>query len=206
MNTPAITLLSSFFLVLLAGTGPPPVESKIIAGRRYESPFSVEELLNLVLPKKQSKDVDMDPCKSPSFIGDIAYPEGGNFTKKTKRRFRDNFDVRDTWSEPRLGRGLRLRSGDGKSSQSRIDNTLQMSSKPTRRSKLSAKPNSSSKLKTDSQQNVKKIMKISDWEFPSPKVGLHPDDRKILIRAGTIDRSQDHHAVDMATHQLIRHR
>ena len=52
-----------------AGTGPPPVESKIIAGRRYESPFSVEELLNLVLPKKQSKDVDMDPCKSPSFIG-----------------------------------------------------------------------------------------------------------------------------------------
>ena len=45
------------------------MESKIISGRRYESPFSVEELLNLVLPEKQSKDVDMDPCKASSFIG-----------------------------------------------------------------------------------------------------------------------------------------
>ena len=42
--------------------------------------------------------------------GDIAYPEG-NATypvKKSKRKFRDtrdNFDVRDTFSEPRLGKG-----------------------------------------------------------------------------------------------------
>ena len=110
---------------ILAGTGP-PVESKILTGRRYESPFSVEELLNLVIPKKQSKDDFMDPCKAPAFIGkicsdlcsfkfpfagDIAYPEGAvspvqNATvKKSKRRLRDNFDVRDTWSEPRVSRG-----------------------------------------------------------------------------------------------------
>ena len=100
-----MAVYSSFFLVLLAGTGP-PVESKILSGRRYESPFSVEELLNLVIPKKQSQDIDMDPCKSAVFIGDIAYPEGGNTTKKGKKGFRDNFDVRDTISEPRIGRGL----------------------------------------------------------------------------------------------------
>ena len=100
-----MAVYSSCFLVLLAGTGP-PVESKILSGRRYESPFSVEELLNLVIPKKQSNDVDMDPCKSPVFIGDIAYPEGNrNTTKKGKKGFRDNFDVRDTISEPRVGRG-----------------------------------------------------------------------------------------------------
>ena len=94
MNSVASLLLTTFFLVLLgeyrtqkllvnysmikirqetllfisAGRGP-PVESKILTGRRYESPFSVEELLNLVIPKKQSKDVDMDPCKSEVFIG-----------------------------------------------------------------------------------------------------------------------------------------
>ena len=45
-------------------------------------------------------------------LGDIAYPEGANATaalKKSKRRLRDsrdNFDVRDTFSEPRVGRGL----------------------------------------------------------------------------------------------------
>ena len=54
--------------ICAAGTGP-PVESKILSGRRYESPFSVEELLNLVIPKKQSADMDMDPCKAPAFIG-----------------------------------------------------------------------------------------------------------------------------------------
>ena len=57
---------------ILAGTGP-PVESKILSGRRYESPFSVEELLNLVIPKKQSKDDYMDPCKAPAFIGKICF-------------------------------------------------------------------------------------------------------------------------------------
>ena len=140
------------------------MESKILAGRRYESPFSVEELLNLVIPKRMSQDVDMDPCKAPAFIGkllldynqfkdwkgiahnknkieysiflcagatnianvwirlrsfskqilctagDIAYPEGNATSpvKKSKRKFRDtrdNFDVRDTFSEPRVGKG-----------------------------------------------------------------------------------------------------
>ena len=102
-----MAVYSSFFLVLLAGTGP-PVESKILSGRRYESRFSVEELLNLVIPKKQSKDVDMDPCKAAVFIGDIAYPEGANTTKKLKKGYREDFDVRDTISEPRVGRGLVL--------------------------------------------------------------------------------------------------
>ena len=46
------------------------MESKILAGRRYESPFSVEELLNLVIPVRMSQDVDMDPCKAPAFIGE----------------------------------------------------------------------------------------------------------------------------------------
>ena len=54
---------------VLAGTGPPLTESKIISGRRYESPFSVEELLNLVITRKQSEDDYMDPCKAPAFIG-----------------------------------------------------------------------------------------------------------------------------------------
>ena len=54
--------------VVSAGTGP-PVESALLAGRRYESPFSVEELLSLVIPKQQSQDIDMDPCKAPAFIG-----------------------------------------------------------------------------------------------------------------------------------------
>ena len=54
--------------VVAAGTGP-PVESALLAGRRYESPFSVEELLSLVIPKQQSQDIDMDPCKAPAFIG-----------------------------------------------------------------------------------------------------------------------------------------
>ena len=56
---------------LAAGTGP-PVESKILAGRRYESPFSVEELLNLVIPVRMSQDMDMDPCKAPAFIGGLS--------------------------------------------------------------------------------------------------------------------------------------
>ena len=46
------------------------MESKILAGRRYESPFSVEELLSLVIPVRMSQDVDMDPCKAPAFIGE----------------------------------------------------------------------------------------------------------------------------------------
>ena len=42
--------------------------------------------------------------------GDIAYPEGNATSpvKKSKRKFRDtrdNFDVRDTFSEPRVGKG-----------------------------------------------------------------------------------------------------
>ena len=37
--------------------------------------FTVEELLSLVLPPKQSLDQDLDPCKSPAFLGDIVYPE-----------------------------------------------------------------------------------------------------------------------------------
>ena len=45
------------------------MESALLAGRRYESPFSVEELLSLVIPKQQSQDIDMDPCKAPAFIG-----------------------------------------------------------------------------------------------------------------------------------------
>ena len=62
-------------------------------------------------PLKVENTFSTKPSRSDSGYycsGDIAYPEGGNFTKKTKRRFRDNFDVRDTWSEPRLGRGLEL--------------------------------------------------------------------------------------------------
>ena len=35
----------------------------------------MEELLSLVLPPKQSLDQDLDPCKSPAFLGDIVYPE-----------------------------------------------------------------------------------------------------------------------------------
>ena len=49
------------------------MDCKILAGRRYESPFSVEELLNLVIHKKQSADIDMDPCKAPAFIGEKYY-------------------------------------------------------------------------------------------------------------------------------------
>ena len=28
-----------------------------------------------MLPPKQSLDQDLDPCKSPAFLGDIVYPE-----------------------------------------------------------------------------------------------------------------------------------
>ena len=73
-NSQEFNLRTLLFLVTIylpvAGTGP-PVESKILAGRRYESPFSVEELLNLVIPKRMSQDVDMDPCKAPAFIGKL---------------------------------------------------------------------------------------------------------------------------------------
>jgi hypothetical protein len=31
--------------------------------------YSVEELLNLVIPVKSSADMDMDPCKSDRFDG-----------------------------------------------------------------------------------------------------------------------------------------
>ena len=55
-----------------------------------------------MVPARQSRDVDMDPCKAAAFLGDIAYPEA-NVTRK--RKTRDNFDVRDTMSEPRSGRG-----------------------------------------------------------------------------------------------------
>jgi hypothetical protein len=64
----------------------------------------VEELLNLVLPAKQSRDPDMDPCKSPVFLGDIVFPEG-NVTRQGKVRRGDNFDVRDTLSEAQVQRG-----------------------------------------------------------------------------------------------------
>ena len=76
-----VKLLSIF---LLFSTSPPPVE----------------ELLALVLPAKQSLDLDMDPCKSPVFLGDISFPEA-NFS----RRAGEMFDVRDTFSEPRLKQG-----------------------------------------------------------------------------------------------------
>ena len=78
------------------------MQGKILLGRRYDQQFSVEELLRLVVPARQSRDVDMDPCKAAAFLGDIAYPEA-NVTRK--RKTRDNFDVRDTISEPRSGRG-----------------------------------------------------------------------------------------------------
>ena len=53
--------------------------------------------------------------------GDIAYPEG-NATisvKKSKKKFRetrDNFDVRDTFSEPRVSPGLGLVAENGEKS------------------------------------------------------------------------------------------
>ena len=59
----------------------------------------VEELLNLVLPAKQSLDTDMDPCKGVIFDGDIV---GFN---SSLRRVGDDFDVRDTFSEPRVQQG-----------------------------------------------------------------------------------------------------
>ncbi|XP_030767675.1 tolloid-like protein 2 [Sitophilus oryzae] len=37
--------------------------------------FSVEELLSVVFQKKTSGDVDLDPCKAGSFLGDIALPD-----------------------------------------------------------------------------------------------------------------------------------
>ena len=48
--------------------------------------------------------------KQKCAAGDIAYPEGNTTApvKKSKRKFRDtrdNFDVRDTFSEPRVGKG-----------------------------------------------------------------------------------------------------
>ena len=71
-------------------------------GRRYESPFSVEELLSLVLRPRVSRDIDMDPCKRIIVGGDIVGGiKGNNATKKGM----DEFDVRDTVSEPRVGRG-----------------------------------------------------------------------------------------------------
>jgi len=156
----------SLFLVLLAGTGP-PVESKILSGRRYESPFSVEELLNLVIPKKQSQDVDMDPCKSAVFIGDIAYPEG-NVTKKGKKSFRDNFDVRDTISEPRVGRGLSLDRNIGKSflkrknyKQKNNENTVDKVRSSGSSRGIKWKPDGKSKQKKQKVCNTNKDIKRS---------------------------------------------
>ena len=42
----------------------------------------MEELLSLVLPPKQSLDQDLDPCKSPAFLGDIVYPEANLTIRK----------------------------------------------------------------------------------------------------------------------------
>ena len=74
----------------------------------------VEELLRLVLPVQQSVDQDMDACKSSLFDGDIA----GYRTNVTRcdgvrcscvttlarkgRMVQEEFDVRDTMSEPRV--------------------------------------------------------------------------------------------------------
>ena len=54
--------------------------------------FAVEELLSLVLPPKQSLDQDLDPCKSPAFLGDIVYPEANlTIVKVHKSIFSDTF-------------------------------------------------------------------------------------------------------------------
>lgn len=210
-----MALYSTFFLVLLAGTGP-PVESKILSGRRYESPFSVEELLNLVIPKKQSQDIDMDPCKSPAFIGDIAYPEG-NKTKKGKKGFRDNFDVRDTISEPRVGRGLSLDDSIGKGFLKRKNykhNTHENSVDKLDTSSVNRVkwPRKVKKHKSKSiHQKVATQAKISTTkysDYSGPKVRMHPDDEKILQRVGTFNSSIRNHILmpEETTEHLIRHR
>ena len=44
--------------------------SGVSLGRLYQSPFSVEELLSLVLQPRVSRDTDLDPCKRDIFSGD----------------------------------------------------------------------------------------------------------------------------------------
>ena len=73
-----------------------------------------------MLPPKQSLDQDLDPCKSPAFLGDIVYPEANltivkvpksifssTFTLKhsSKLGVDEDFDVRDTMSEARVQLG-----------------------------------------------------------------------------------------------------
>ena len=73
-----------------------------------------------MLPPKQSLDQDLDPCKSPAFLGDIVYPEANltivkvpkiicsaTFILKhsSKLGVDEDFDVRDTMSEARVQLG-----------------------------------------------------------------------------------------------------
>ncbi|KAH8397671.1 hypothetical protein KR215_004540 [Drosophila sulfurigaster] len=44
--------------------------------RTYHSKYTIEQLLHLEVPRQMSNDIDMDPCKSGGFMGDIALPDG----------------------------------------------------------------------------------------------------------------------------------
>ncbi len=52
----------------------PSLEMTIRFTTSTASQLSEEELLDLDVPKRVSRDVDMDPCKAGSFVGDIAMP------------------------------------------------------------------------------------------------------------------------------------
>jgi len=156
--------------LLLALACGPPAFSRQLAGRRYTSPFSVEELLSLVLPPKQSLDQDLDPCKSPAFLGDIVYPEA-NLTI-VKLGVEEDFDVRDTMSEARvqLGRTGKMSVEATRSKQRRWHHSTSANLRS---------PDGRSRVQSKSERQARKG---SSFKLANPR--LHPDNERILQKAG----------------------
>ncbi|XP_058813843.1 protein tolkin-like [Topomyia yanbarensis] len=60
---------------------------------RKHKQFTMDELLSTKFPNKISNDIDMDPCKSSGFLGDIALPNINYETEWQKQRLNKSFQL-----------------------------------------------------------------------------------------------------------------
>ncbi|XP_058467763.1 protein tolkin-like [Malaya genurostris] len=64
--------------------------NETLVTRRHKQ-FTTEELLSIKFPSSISNDIDMDPCKSSGFLGDIALPNINYETEWQKQRLNKSF-------------------------------------------------------------------------------------------------------------------
>lgn len=130
-----------------------------------------------MLPPKQSLDQDLDPCKSPAFLGDIVYPEA-NLTI-VKLGVEEDFDVRDTMSEARvqLGRTGKMSVEATRSKQRRWHHSTSANLRS---------PDGRSRVQSKSERQARKG---SSFKLANPR--LHPDNERILQLVAGLQPPQD---------------